>query len=107
MKFVEHPDPDHKYQAPWDAELMANIETHDIRNAFIRMLLDRWDKRVLQFKIIPVPNEIKDTSSDFIDDSSSTERGSHGLDVSGSSARCTTRARYRRDYQSSSPEATV
>jgi hypothetical protein len=47
---------------------MTKIETDDIRNAFIRMLLDRWDKHVLHFTIIPVPNEIKDTSSDFVDD---------------------------------------
>jgi hypothetical protein len=47
---------------------MAKIETDDIRNAFIRMLLDRWEKRVLQFKKNPVPNEIKDTSSHFVDD---------------------------------------
>ena len=33
------------------------------------MLLDRWDKRVSVFKLIPVPNEIKDTSADFVDDS--------------------------------------
>jgi hypothetical protein len=48
---------------------MAKIKTDDIRNAFVRMLLDRWDKRVSAFKLIPVPNEIKDASSDFVDDS--------------------------------------
>ncbi len=61
-------NPNNEYQASWDAELMTKIETDDIRNAFIRMLLDRWDKHVLHFTIIPVPNEIKDTSSDFVDD---------------------------------------
>jgi P4 family phage/plasmid primase-like protien len=69
MKFVESPDPNNKYQAPRDAELMAKIKTDDIRNAFIKMLLDRWDNRVSAFKLIPVPNEIKDASADFVDDS--------------------------------------
>jgi hypothetical protein len=69
MKFVESPDPNNKYQAPRDAELMAKIKTDDIRNAFIKMLLERWDKRVSVFKLIPVPNEIKDASADFVDDS--------------------------------------
>jgi putative DNA primase/helicase len=69
MKFVESPDPNNKYQAPKDAELMAKIRTDDIRNAFIRMLLDRWGNRVSAFKLIPVPNEIKDASADFVDDS--------------------------------------
>ena len=69
MKFVDEPDPNNKYQAPRDAELMAKIKTDDIRNAFVRMLLDRWDKRVSAFKLIPVPNEIKDASNDFVDDS--------------------------------------
>ena len=69
MKFVESPDPNNKYQAPRDAELMAKIKTDDIRNAFIKMLLDRWDTRVSAFKLIPVPNEIKDASTDFVDDS--------------------------------------
>jgi P4 family phage/plasmid primase-like protien len=69
MKFVENPDPNNKYQASRDAELMAKIKTDDIRNAFIIMLLNRWDKRVSAFKLIPVPNEIKDASADFVDDS--------------------------------------
>jgi hypothetical protein len=69
MKFVDEPDPNNKYQAPKDPELMAKIRTDDIRNAFIRMLLDRWDKRVSAFKLIPVPKEIKDASADFVDDS--------------------------------------
>jgi phage/plasmid-associated DNA primase len=69
MKFVESPDPNNKYQAPRDAELMSKIKTDDIRNAFIKMLLDRWDTRVSAFKLIPVPNEIKDASNDFVDDS--------------------------------------
>ena len=69
MKFVDEPDPNNKYQAPKDAELMAKIRTDDIRNAFIRMLLDRWGNRVSAFKLIPVPEEIKDASADFVDDS--------------------------------------
>jgi P4 family phage/plasmid primase-like protien len=70
MKFVDEPDPNNKYQAPLDAELMAKIRTDDIRNAFIRMLLDRWETRVSAFNLIPVPDEIKEASADFIDDSS-------------------------------------
>jgi hypothetical protein len=37
--FVENIDPNNKYQAPRDAELMPKIKTDDIRNAFIRMLI--------------------------------------------------------------------
>ena len=70
VRFVEEPDPNNKYQAPRDAALMAKIKTDDIRNAFIRMLLDRWETRVSAFKLIPVPDDIKEASVDFIDDSS-------------------------------------
>ncbi len=66
MKFVDEADVNNKYQAPKDDELMAKIRTDDIRNAFIRMLLDRWVNRVSAFKLIPVPKEIKDVT-DFND----------------------------------------
>jgi P4 family phage/plasmid primase-like protien len=69
MKFVENPDPNNKYQAPRDAELMAKIRTDDIRNAFIIMLLKRWDESVSKLKLISVPKDIKDASADFVDDS--------------------------------------
>ena len=70
MKFVETPDPNNKYQAPLDTELMTKIITDDIRNAFVRMLLDRWETRVSAFKLIPVPEEIIAASADFVDDNS-------------------------------------
>jgi P4 family phage/plasmid primase-like protien len=69
MKFVENPDPNNKYQAPKDAELMSKIRTDDIRNAFIIMLLKRWDERVSNLKLIFVPDKIKEASADFVDDS--------------------------------------
>jgi P4 family phage/plasmid primase-like protien len=69
MKFVDNPDPNNIYQAPKDAELMTKIRTDDVRNAFIRLLLDRWCNRVSAFKLIPVPKEIKEASADFVDDS--------------------------------------
>lgn len=69
VKFVDEPDPNNIYQKPRDPELMAKIKTNDIRNAFIIMLLKRWDERVSKLKLIPVPNEIKEASADFVDDS--------------------------------------
>jgi P4 family phage/plasmid primase-like protien len=70
MKFVENPDPNNTYQAPLDTELMTKIITDDVRNAFVRMLLDRWETRVSAFKLIPVPDEINAASADFVDDNS-------------------------------------
>jgi len=69
VKFVDEPDPNNIYQKPRDPELMSKIKTDDIRNAFIIMLLKRWDERVSQLKIISVPDEIKEASADFVDDS--------------------------------------
>ena len=69
VKFVDEPDPNNIYQKPRDPELMSKIKTDDIRNAFIIMLLKRWDDRVSKLKIISVPDEIKEASADFVDDS--------------------------------------
>lgn len=69
VKFVDEPDPNNIYQKPRDPELMSKIKTNDIRNAFIIMLLKRWDDRVSKLKIISVPDEIKEASADFVDDS--------------------------------------
>ena len=69
VKFVDEPDPNNIYQKPRDPELMSKIKTDDIRNAFIIMLLKRWDERVSKLKIISVPDEIKEASADFVDDS--------------------------------------
>ena len=69
VKFVDDPDPNNIYQKPRDPELISKITTNDIRNAFIIMLLKRWDERVSKLKIISVPDEIKEASAEFVDDS--------------------------------------
>ena len=49
--------------------MIDKLITDDIRNAFIKILLDRWGSRVCNLKPIPVPQKIKDASAFYINES--------------------------------------
>ena len=71
MKFVDEEDYDvnNKYHIKKDVDMMKKITTPEIRDAFIKLLLDRWENRVSKMEIIPVPKDIKDASASYVADS--------------------------------------
>ena len=69
VKFVDEPNPDNVYQAKLDPDFMNNIGKPEIRDAFIKMLIDRWITRVSTFKKIPVPRKIIESTAEYIGDS--------------------------------------
>ena len=48
---------------------MSKMRTNGVKNAFIRMLIERWTTRVSLFKLIPVPQVVIDASNEYVDDS--------------------------------------
>lgn len=69
VKFVDEPDPKNPYEAKKDPYFMFKVGSDGVRNAFIRMLLDRWVNRVSKVSQIFVPQSIKEASKDYINDS--------------------------------------
>ena len=65
---MDNPNPEDKYQAKKDPTLMSKMKTDGVRNAFIRMLIDRWQNRVSEMSQIPVPDEIRETTQEYVDD---------------------------------------
>ena len=68
-KFVENPDPNNANEILIDPSMMKKIKTPEIRDAFIRLLLDRWENDVSKMSRIPVPQKIKDASASYVADS--------------------------------------
>jgi P4 family phage/plasmid primase-like protien len=70
-KFVEEQDfnPDNKNHILKDTTMMVKLTSPEIRDAFVRLLIDRWGNRVSQMPIIPVPQKIKDASASYVADS--------------------------------------
>jgi P4 family phage/plasmid primase-like protien len=71
MKFVDADDydknnPRHRLK---DTYMMSKITTPEIRDAFIKLLLDRWESRVSKLSAIPVPEEVKKASASYVADS--------------------------------------
>jgi P4 family phage/plasmid primase-like protien len=69
MKFVDEPDKNNKYQSLKDVNKYKIMITDDIRNAFIRMLLNRWINKVSKIDKIQVPKQINDDSIEYIQSS--------------------------------------
>ena len=67
-KFVDCPDPNNPNQVKKDEGMMKKLMSKNIRNAFVIILLDRWEKIVKNYPEIPVPKKIKDASASYIND---------------------------------------
>ena len=68
VKFVENPDENNKYQAKLNPEMMNIMTTENIRNAFIRIIIERWINTTSKLKILQVPKQIKEDSNEYIQD---------------------------------------
>ena len=69
VQFVDNPDPKNPLEAKKDPDFMFKVASNGVRNAFIRMLLDRWINRVSKVSQIFVPQSIKEASKDYINNS--------------------------------------
>jgi hypothetical protein len=49
--------------------MVSKMSSKNVKDAFIRILLDRWENRVSKFNTIPVPAEVIEASNSFVDDS--------------------------------------
>jgi phage/plasmid-associated DNA primase len=58
VKFVENPDEDKKIQAKLNPEMMDIITSDKMRNAFIKVLIERWINTTSKLKFLPVPKPI-------------------------------------------------
>ena len=69
-KFVDNPDPNNPNQILKDEAMMRKLMSKTFRNAFVILLLKRWETNEdnIQTKEIPVPQKIKDASASYIDD---------------------------------------
>lgn len=70
-KFVDKEDYDanNKNHIIKDASMIKKMRTPEIRDAFIKLLLDRWENRISKIPLIPVPQKIKDASASYVADS--------------------------------------
>jgi len=68
VKFVENPDEDNKFQAKLNPEMMDIITSDNMRNAFIKMLIERWINTTSKLKLLPVPKQIQEDSNDYVQD---------------------------------------
>jgi P4 family phage/plasmid primase-like protien len=62
-------DPTNHNHLPCDVNMVGKMSSKNIKEAFIRMMLDRWENRVSKFNNIPVPAEVVEASNSFVDDS--------------------------------------
>jgi hypothetical protein len=69
VKFIDNPDPDNKYQAKLDLEMYNILTSVDIRNTYIRLLIDRFINISFKIKKEVIPKQIQDDSTDYIADS--------------------------------------
>ena len=67
VKFVENPDENNKYQAKLNPEMMNIMTTENIRNAFIRIIIERWINTTSKLKILQVPKQIQEDSIEYVE----------------------------------------
>lgn len=67
MKFVDEPDPLNPNQSLLNEKMFSIMTAENVRNAFIRMLIDRWINRVSKIEKLKVPKRINDDSVDYIE----------------------------------------
>ena len=68
VKFISNPDPENIHQALLNPEMVAILTSDDIRNTYIRMLIDRFTDVASKIKIEIIPKQIKDDSNEYVED---------------------------------------
>ena len=48
--------------------MMDIITSDNMRNAFIKMLIERWINTTSKLKLLPVPKQIQEDSNDYVQD---------------------------------------
>lgn len=52
-----------------DIDMIGKMSSKNVKDAFIRMLIERWENRVSKMNKIPVPAEVVEASNSFVEDS--------------------------------------
>jgi len=71
VKFVSNPNSDNQYEKPLDSSIKTKLNTKEIRNTFIRILLKRWEDNVSEVDIIKIPASVQKSTDDYIADCNS------------------------------------
>lgn len=69
VKFIDNPDPDNKHQALLNLEMGSILTSTQMRNTFIRLLVERYMNIASKIKKEIVPNKISEDSNEYIADS--------------------------------------
>lgn len=62
-------DPDNSDHILCDVDMIGKMSSKNVKDAFIRMLIDRWENRISKMNKIPVPVEVVEASNSFVEDS--------------------------------------
>ena len=69
VKFIDNPDPNDKHQALLNLEMGNILTSTAMRNTYSRLLVDRFVNIASKIKSEVVPEQIKQDSNDYIEDS--------------------------------------
>jgi hypothetical protein len=69
VQFVDNPDPNNKLQALKNNEMCSILTTNEIRDTYVRLLIDRYINIAFKIKTEIIPQQIQDACNDYIADS--------------------------------------
>jgi hypothetical protein len=69
VKFIDNPDPYNKNQALLNLEMGDILTTDNIRNTYIRLLIDRFINISSKIRKEVIPNKIREDCTEYIADS--------------------------------------
>ena len=68
VKFISEPDPNNKHQALLNPKMASILASTDVRNTYIRMLIDRFINVTSKLTKEVIPNQITKDSNEYIQD---------------------------------------
>ena len=69
VQFMENPNPDNKHETLLNLEMGQILTTNNVRNTYIRLLIERFQNIASQIRKENVPQEINQNSLDYVADS--------------------------------------
>jgi len=68
VKFVENPDADNKFEAKLDLKMGDLLNSNEVRNTYIRMLIDRFINVASKLTSEIIPAKIQEENDDYVAD---------------------------------------
>ena len=68
VKFIAEPDPNNKFQALLNPEMVSILTSDRIRDTYIQMLLERFINVASKIRIETIPKQIQDDSLEYVQD---------------------------------------